>query len=207
MAGLRVVLDTNVLVSGLAYPQGIPGRILAAWWRGGIDVVLSRYILDEFGAVAVATFSNHPKSNRNSRSCRQLYVPGRCRRAQRGIRTSITRPDRSTNSWNIAGCACGVSHHRRQGFTRSRRSVPDPDAGRILGATRRLSFPEFAWGDRVHTSDSDCNRFLRRSRHPFADGIDYQVRFVEMDPMRAARGDDLLHVVADAGETPVGKRR
>ncbi|MGD0680881.1 MAG: putative toxin-antitoxin system toxin component, PIN family [Terracidiphilus sp.] len=47
MAGVRVVLDTNVLVSGLAYPGSIPGRILSAWRRGGLDVVLSRSILDE----------------------------------------------------------------------------------------------------------------------------------------------------------------
>jgi putative PIN family toxin of toxin-antitoxin system len=47
MAGLRVVLDTNVLVSGLAYPSGTPGLILGAWRRGGLEVVLSRYILDE----------------------------------------------------------------------------------------------------------------------------------------------------------------
>ncbi|MGB7264684.1 MAG: putative toxin-antitoxin system toxin component, PIN family [Terracidiphilus sp.] len=47
MPGLRVVLDTNVLVSGLAYPKSIPGRILDAWKQGGIGVVLSRYILDE----------------------------------------------------------------------------------------------------------------------------------------------------------------
>jgi len=30
MAGLRVVLDTNVLVSGFAYQGSIPGRIVAA---------------------------------------------------------------------------------------------------------------------------------------------------------------------------------
>lgn len=47
MAGLRVVVDTNVLVSGLAYPASIPGRILGAWRQGAIDLVLSRYILDE----------------------------------------------------------------------------------------------------------------------------------------------------------------
>jgi len=47
MAGMRVVLDTNVLVSGLAYPGSLPGRILSAWRQGGVDVVLSRYILDE----------------------------------------------------------------------------------------------------------------------------------------------------------------
>lgn len=44
---MRVVLDTNVLVCGLAYPASIPGQILDAWRQGGLDVVLSRYILDE----------------------------------------------------------------------------------------------------------------------------------------------------------------
>jgi putative PIN family toxin of toxin-antitoxin system len=47
MSGLRVVLDTNVLVSGLAYPGSVPGRIVGVWRQGGLDVVLSRYILDE----------------------------------------------------------------------------------------------------------------------------------------------------------------
>ncbi len=47
MPGLRVVLDTNVLVSGLAYPASVPGRIVSVWRQGGLDAVLSRYILDE----------------------------------------------------------------------------------------------------------------------------------------------------------------
>ena len=41
-------MDTNVLVSGLAYPDSIPGRIVGAWRVGAVDVVLSHYILDEF---------------------------------------------------------------------------------------------------------------------------------------------------------------
>jgi len=51
VASLRVVLDTNVLVSGLAYPGSIPGLIVAAWRQGAIDVVVSRYILDEVARV------------------------------------------------------------------------------------------------------------------------------------------------------------
>lgn len=51
MPGLRVVLDTNVLVSGLAYPGSVPGRIIAAWRQAGLEVVLSRYILDELTRV------------------------------------------------------------------------------------------------------------------------------------------------------------
>jgi putative PIN family toxin of toxin-antitoxin system len=44
---LRLVLDTNVLVSGIASPAGIPGRILALWLEGAVEIALSRYILDE----------------------------------------------------------------------------------------------------------------------------------------------------------------
>jgi uncharacterized protein len=51
MAGLRVVLDTNVLVSGLAYPGSIPGRIVGQWQQGGLDLVLSRSIQDEMARV------------------------------------------------------------------------------------------------------------------------------------------------------------
>lgn len=47
MATLRVVLDTNVLLSGLAYPASTPGKILAAWRHGSVEVLLSQYILDE----------------------------------------------------------------------------------------------------------------------------------------------------------------
>lgn len=41
------MLDTNVLVSGIAYPGGIPGKIVGAWRQGSLVVVLSRHILDE----------------------------------------------------------------------------------------------------------------------------------------------------------------
>ena len=48
---LRVVLDTNVLLSGIAYPASVPGKILAAWRHGSVDVLLSAYILDELRRV------------------------------------------------------------------------------------------------------------------------------------------------------------
>jgi putative PIN family toxin of toxin-antitoxin system len=65
MAGLRVVLDTNVLVSGLAYPEGFPGRIVGAWRTGNLDVVLSKYILNEMVRVL-------PKLSRNKRSTAEI---------------------------------------------------------------------------------------------------------------------------------------
>lgn len=51
MAALRVVLDTNVLLSGIAYPASVPGKILAAWRHGSVEVLLSTYILDELRRV------------------------------------------------------------------------------------------------------------------------------------------------------------
>lgn len=51
MATLRVVLDTNVLLSGIAYPASVPGKILAAWRHGSVEVLLSDYILSELRRV------------------------------------------------------------------------------------------------------------------------------------------------------------
>ncbi len=44
---MRVVLDTNVIVAGMAYPTGAPGRIVAAWRGGSLQVSLSPWILSE----------------------------------------------------------------------------------------------------------------------------------------------------------------
>lgn len=46
---MRVVIDTNVFVSGLMLPARVPGRILAAAHAGGFEIVLSEPILEEIG--------------------------------------------------------------------------------------------------------------------------------------------------------------
>lgn len=51
MAQTCIVLDTNVLLSGIAYPNSIPGKIVSAWRSGSLDVILSQYILDELHRV------------------------------------------------------------------------------------------------------------------------------------------------------------
>lgn len=48
---MRVVLDTNVLVSGLMFPQSVPGRAVAAWREGRFDLVLPLAQLEEIGRV------------------------------------------------------------------------------------------------------------------------------------------------------------
>ena len=59
MPNLRLVLDTNVLLSGIAYPASIPGKIMAAWRHGSIEVVLSNFILDEFRRVLPRLQNRH----------------------------------------------------------------------------------------------------------------------------------------------------
>lgn len=51
MPQICVVLDTNVLLSGTAYPCSIPGKIVSAWRGGSLEVILSQYILDELQRV------------------------------------------------------------------------------------------------------------------------------------------------------------
>lgn len=56
---MRVVLDTNVLLSGLAYPKSLPGRILTQWYQGSLEVVLSNFILDELRRVLPRLSNRH----------------------------------------------------------------------------------------------------------------------------------------------------
>jgi len=59
VATLKLILDTNVLLSGIAYPASIPGKILAAWRHGSVEVILSDYILDELGRVLPRLQARH----------------------------------------------------------------------------------------------------------------------------------------------------
>jgi putative PIN family toxin of toxin-antitoxin system len=44
---MRLVLDTNVLVSGLLFPGGPPSRLVKAWRSGAFDLVISDFVIDE----------------------------------------------------------------------------------------------------------------------------------------------------------------
>ena len=48
---MRVVLDTNVFISGLLLPNGIPGRIVKAWQQAQYTLVLSEPMLSEIERV------------------------------------------------------------------------------------------------------------------------------------------------------------
>jgi uncharacterized protein len=48
---VRIVLDTNVLLSGLMLPDGTPGKIVNAWRRRNFALVLSEPMLEEIARV------------------------------------------------------------------------------------------------------------------------------------------------------------
>jgi putative PIN family toxin of toxin-antitoxin system len=48
---MKVVLDTNVLVSALLRRDSIPGRLLQAVWDGTLDLVMSEPLLTELREV------------------------------------------------------------------------------------------------------------------------------------------------------------
>jgi uncharacterized protein len=48
---VKIVLDTNVLISGLMLPDSVPGRIVAAWRGAQFELAISEPLLDEIRRV------------------------------------------------------------------------------------------------------------------------------------------------------------
>ena len=74
---MKVVLDTNVLLSGLMFPDGAPGRVVAAWRQARFEIVISVPQLAEIGRALA-----YPKiqrildwdDQRIEQFIRQLYI-------------------------------------------------------------------------------------------------------------------------------------
>ena len=48
---MRIVLDTNVLMSGLMLPESTPGKIVSAWRKRNFYLVISEPVLEEIARV------------------------------------------------------------------------------------------------------------------------------------------------------------
>jgi putative PIN family toxin of toxin-antitoxin system len=59
---VKVVLDTNVFVSGVFF-SGPPHRILKAWNAGKFELVISDEILNEYKRVAAILAKQYPPTN------------------------------------------------------------------------------------------------------------------------------------------------
>ncbi len=56
---MKVILDTNVFVSGIFF-TGPPFQILVAWREGKVQIVVSPDILEEYGRVGEILALDHP---------------------------------------------------------------------------------------------------------------------------------------------------
>lgn len=56
---MRVILDTNVLMSGIFF-GGVPGRLLDAWAEGRFRLVVSPRILEEYRRVGAELATRYP---------------------------------------------------------------------------------------------------------------------------------------------------
>jgi len=57
---MRIILDTNVFISGIFW-KGAPYQILKAWSDRKIKLVISQEILNEYGRVANALSKKYPQ--------------------------------------------------------------------------------------------------------------------------------------------------
>jgi uncharacterized protein len=59
---MRLVLDTNVLVSALLFRGGAPERLLAKWRLGAFELVTSEYVLDELSGAWKRLAARHQQT-------------------------------------------------------------------------------------------------------------------------------------------------
>lgn len=57
---MRVVIDTNVLFSGIFW-KGNPSKILAAWKTGHFDIVVTDVVFEEYRRVLEDVADNYPE--------------------------------------------------------------------------------------------------------------------------------------------------
>lgn len=60
---MRVVLDTNVLVSGIFF-GGVPGQILDAWSDNRLSFVLTPEIIEEYARVGQSMAARYPEGRK-----------------------------------------------------------------------------------------------------------------------------------------------
>ena len=73
---LAAVLDTNVLVSALLEPRGLPARLLDQATAGSFELVVSDYLLDELREVLERLPRLEPATRRDTSWCGASV--GRC---------------------------------------------------------------------------------------------------------------------------------
>ena len=59
---MKIVLDTNIVVSGLLKSQGNPAQVLTLALAGAVQVCHDKLIVTEYAEVRATTGENHSKA-------------------------------------------------------------------------------------------------------------------------------------------------
>ncbi len=85
---MRVVLDTNVLVSALLSPAGIPAQILARWEIGAFELLVCHATMDELARVL-----RYPKIRKRLASTPEEMAAFVLTFYQHGVWVELPEPD------------------------------------------------------------------------------------------------------------------
>jgi predicted nucleic acid-binding protein len=94
---LRVILDTNILISGLISPLGKPPRLIDAWLDGRFTLVSHALQLEEFRAVSrrarIRPLLRPSEAGRLLNRFAALAEPAQGRRRPQGVEDLLLRHD------------------------------------------------------------------------------------------------------------------
>ncbi|HEX3884971.1 MAG TPA: putative toxin-antitoxin system toxin component, PIN family [Stellaceae bacterium] len=101
---MRVVLDTNILISALIRRDSVPGQVLRAWASGHFDLITHEIQLDEFRAV-----SRRPELRSALRSAEAGHVVNQIRLHADMVRRLpfVQRSRDPTDDFLLAMCEAG----------------------------------------------------------------------------------------------------
>ena len=75
---MKVILDTNVLASGIFFESGIPGKIVIAFIEDKFELVISPEILDEYIEIVTRLQTNFPNVNIDKFLDKIFRLPAMC---------------------------------------------------------------------------------------------------------------------------------
>lgn len=136
---MRVILDTNVLVSALLNPGGVPARLLDAWFEGRYELLTSELPLEELRLV-----TRHPRVRRYI----EPAIAGSLVNDLRHFAELLTElpnveaSDDSADNFLLAMAEAGRAHYLATGDKRDVLALKRHGPTRIVTAKRLLEIVE-----------------------------------------------------------------
>ena len=136
---MRVILDTNVLVSALLNPGGVPARLLDAWFEGRYELLTSELPLEELRLV-----TRHPRVRRYIEPAIAGALVNDLRHFAERLTElpNVEASDDSADNFLLAMAEAGRAHYLVTGDKRDVLALKRHGPTRIVTAKRLLEIVE-----------------------------------------------------------------